>query len=79
MPMATRNPATSGLRFVKDGDDNFRLTVEDDGCGLTLGASPRGTGLGSKLIAAMARGLSTTVEYDRNFKGCRAVVVAPLT
>ena len=38
--------------------------------------SPRGTGLGSKLIAAMAKSLSATVDYDNAHRGCRAVLVA---
>jgi two-component sensor histidine kinase len=54
--------------------DRYRLEVEDDGCGLTDDA-PRGTGLGSRLIAAMAQSLSTAVEYDNNHRGCRAVLV----
>ena len=54
--------------------DGYRLEVEDDGCGLTDDA-PRGTGLGSRLIAAMAQSLSTAVEYDDSYRGCRAVLV----
>jgi two-component sensor histidine kinase len=71
-------PGEIRVRFAKDGEDKFRLEVEDDGCGLTLGATPRGTGLGSKLIAAMARSLSTTINYDAQYQGCRAVLVAPI-
>lgn len=67
------------VRFVRDGEaPKFRLEVEDDGCGLTEGQSPRGTGLGSKLISAMAKSLSRAVDYDRGHAGCRAVLVAPL-
>lgn len=66
------------VRFRKDGGSRFRLEVEDDGCGLADDQAPRGTGLGSKLVAAMARSLSSTIEYDRSHDGCRAVLVAPL-
>lgn len=37
-----------------------------------------GTGLGSLLIAAMAKSLGSTVDYDKNHQGCRAVLVAAL-
>ena len=67
------------VRFARDGEmPKFRLEVEDDGCGLDDDDGPRGTGLGSKLIAAMAKSLSSAIEYDRGHGGCRAVLVAPL-
>ena len=62
-----------GFALLADG---FRLAVEDDGCGITEGASPRGTGLGSRLISAMAHNLASTIEYDSDHPGCRAVLVA---
>lgn len=66
------------VRFARDGEaPKFRLEVEDDGCGLD-GEGPRGTGLGSKLISAMAKSLSSAINYDRDHAGCRAVLVAPL-
>ena len=61
-------------RATETKTNGYRLEVEDDGCGLTDDA-PRGTGLGSRLIAAMAQSLSTAVEYDGNYRGCRAVLV----
>ena len=64
------------VSFRRDGEDGFRLEVEDDGCGIIQGASPRGTGLGSRLISAMAHSLASTIEYDRDHPGCRAVLVA---
>lgn len=47
------------------------LTVEDDGPGLGEGA-PKGTGLGSKIISAMAGGLRSAMEFDPAHKGVRA-------
>lgn len=64
--------------FGHAGKDRFRLSVEDDGPGLQPGSEPVGTGLGSKLIAAMAKALSTTVEYDTTHSGVRAVVTAAM-
>ena len=69
-------PGEVRVRFSRDqsaDDERFLLEVEDDGRGLDDGP-PRGTGLGSRLIAAMAQSLSSTVEYDRNYQGCRAVL-----
>ena len=65
------------IRFARAEDGRFQLEVEDDGCGLT-DEGPKGTGLGSKLISAMAHSLSSKVDYDRAHSGCRAVIVAPL-
>jgi len=65
------------VRFRREDSKRFRLEVEDDGCGLT-DEKPRGTGLGSKLIAAMAKSLSSAVEYDQRHRGCRAVLVAAI-
>ena len=47
-----------------EGDDHFRLTVQDDGPGIRQGEDPKGTGLGSKLIAAMAKSLQASVVMD---------------
>ena len=66
------------VRFTKADPAHFQLVVEDDGCGLIDGAVPRGSGLGSRLVAAMAQSLSSSLTYDSNHRGCRAVVVAPL-
>ncbi len=57
-------------------EDIFLLAVEDDGCGIPEDAVPRGTGLGTKLIRAMAQSLQTIVEYDPTHTGVRATLRA---
>ncbi|PTQ61579.1 two-component sensor histidine kinase [Sphingomonas sp. PP-CE-3G-477] len=57
-------------------DDVFLLAVEDDGCGIPEDAVPRGTGLGTKLIRAMAQSLQSIVEYDPTHIGVRATLRA---
>ena len=75
---ATGSPGEVRVEFARENDSRFCLTVEDDGRGMTIGAPPRGTGLGSKLIEAMARALSSRVEYDSDHPGVRAVLCAAL-
>ena len=59
-------------------DDVFLLAVEDDGCGIPEDAVPRGTGLGTKLIRAMAQSLQSIVEYDPTHTGVRATLRAAM-
>ena len=54
--------------------DRVRLTVEDDGQGLGDKVVARGTGLGQRVIAAMARSLNSKLEYDPTHRGARAVL-----
>lgn len=66
------------VHFSRAKANGFRLTVEDDGCGMSQSDSPRGTGLGSKLITAMAKSLSTSVDYDFSHRGVRATLTAAI-
>lgn len=59
------------VHLREDGETRGLLVVEDDGAGMGDNA-PKGTGLGGKIIAAMARGLRTSVEFDPAHKGVRA-------
>lgn len=67
------------VRLVRDGKNRARLTVEDDGVGAAEGeASPKGTGLGKTIIAAMARDLRTEVAYVYGPVGLSASLVFDL-
>ena len=54
----------------------FRLVVEDDGLGMTPDTTPTGTGVGTKLIGAMAASLGATLNYDTAYAGVRATLRA---
>ncbi|WP_380783357.1 sensor histidine kinase [Sphingomonas sp. R86520] len=72
-------PASGGevrVALQRIDDDVFLLAVEDDGCGLPEDATPRGTGLGTKLIRAMAQSLQSIVEYDSAHAGVRVTLRA---
>ena len=56
--------------------DGFELVVEDDGIGMDPAAAPRGTGIGTRVISAMARSLHGELAYDAAHSGVRAVLRA---
>jgi two-component sensor histidine kinase/CheY-like chemotaxis protein len=67
-------PGEAGeIRIILKPDSRGRalLTVEDDGPGMGDGAV-KGTGLGGKIISAMASGLRSAVVLDPAHKGVRA-------
>ena len=53
------------------------LAVEDDGVGWTGVGKPQGTGLGSRIVKAMATNLGSTVRYEE-VRGTRVSVEFPL-
>lgn len=59
-------PHTTGdIRIsLKTTTDDVELTVEDDGIGMDTNARPTGTGLGTKLISAMAQSLRATLTHN---------------
>lgn len=61
------------LRKLKKGQ--AELVVQDDGIGLGSTAHHGGTGLGSKIVAAMAAGLNTEVQYSARTPGTAARLV----
>ncbi len=66
------------VELRKLDEARFELSVEDDGIGMIDGASPKGTGLGTKLVRAMAQSLHSAVTYDSSRGGVRASLVAAI-
>src|SRR5690606_7973115 len=70
-------PGSCGdIRVQVERQDQGRavLVVEDDGPGMGEG-KPKGTGLGGKIISAMAKGLKSRLEIDPEHAGVRARMV----
>ena len=69
-------PASAGevrVSLTRDSDA-YVLAVEDDGVGMDPTPRTQGSGLGSRLIKAMAQSLRGSVEYDSSNGGVRAVL-----
>ena len=58
------------VRFQRGPEQTIVLAVEDDGIGYRGEGAPKGTGVGSRVVAAMAQNLGATVDYSRG-AGCR--------
>lgn len=72
--------ASGEIRIALDraGEHQFVLQVEDDGGGLPQPFAPKGTGIGTKLIGAMAASLGSSLVYDPAHRGVRATLRAAL-
>lgn len=71
---APTSPGEVRISLTRDSDDAFVLAVEDDGVGMSPTPRVQGSGLGSRLIRAMAQSLKGTVEYDSTGGGVRATL-----
>lgn len=61
--------------LARSGEDqSVQLLVEDDGAGFG-GSDPKGTGLGSQILDAMATDLGTAIHFDSDVTGTRAELV----
>lgn len=60
----------------RDDPHHFVLRVEDDGCGMPVNGAIKGTGVGTKLIAAMAKSLKSAIEVDGAGQGVKATLRA---
>ena len=55
-----------------------RLVVEDDGVGWDGSGEPRGTGLGTRIVGAMAGQLGTSISYGDGSSGTRVSIDLPV-
>ena len=54
--------------------DDLQLSIADDGVGLNVRSDPRSTGMGQRIVTAMASKLEASVERDPNHTGTRIVL-----
>ncbi len=64
------------LRHLPDG--RVELAVEDDGVGHPDDGSVKGTGLGTRIVKAMAGSMGAELEYVRRQKGTAVRLIFPL-
>jgi two-component sensor histidine kinase len=55
-------------------DDDLELAISDDGVGLNVKLDPRSTGMGQRIVNAMAAKLEAEVERDASHAGTRIVL-----
>ena len=60
------------VKLNRLADDTAELVVEDDGVGRAEGAPAKGTGLGSRIVTAMAQSLGGTIAYEAREPGMLA-------
>jgi two-component sensor histidine kinase len=60
-------------------DESAMLIVEDDGVGYDTTAAPTGTGLGTRIVASMAKTIGDGISYVPRARGTRAEVPIALT
>jgi two-component sensor histidine kinase len=58
----------------KESADAAQIVVEDDGVGYGNGGAPGSTGLGQRIVSAMATKLNGTITHDDAHQGARVVV-----
>jgi two-component sensor histidine kinase len=62
---------------LKAERDDLLLSIADDGVGLNAKTDPRSTGMGQRIVSAMASKLEAVVERDPNHAGTRMLVRFP--
>lgn len=59
---------------LKGDGDHLLLSIADNGVGLNVKADPRSTGLGQRIVSAMATKLEANVDRDPDHSGTRILV-----
>ncbi|NLS04923.1 response regulator [Rhizobium sp. P32RR-XVIII] len=65
--------------IVERFDEELHLVVEDDGGGFDHSSPARGSGLGTKILTAMAASLKSELTYDPACRGTRAILIFPVS
>jgi two-component sensor histidine kinase len=65
------------VKIAETADDMLALTVEDDGVGRVEGAPAKGTGLGTRIVTAMATSMKATIDYRNRTPGMSAHLTFP--
>ncbi len=63
------------VRVAALPDERAELVVEDDGVGRAEGVPAKGTGLGTRIVAAMASGIGGDISYERRQPGMGARLI----
>ncbi|QCO06677.1 sensor histidine kinase [Azospirillum argentinense] len=58
-------------------DGHLSVSVEDDGVGFSCDDAPQGTGLGTRIVQAMASSLGARLNYDRRHAGTWVTLTMP--
>jgi two-component sensor histidine kinase len=70
-------PGEVRVRITEMPENMLELVVEDDGIGRSEGAPAKGTGLGTRIVAAMAASLRATIDYPARAGGTTAHLTFP--
>jgi two-component sensor histidine kinase len=73
---AEGEPGEVRVTLAPDGEGRFSLNVQDDGPGVDQHEAPKGTGLGARLVAAMAKSLQSEIVFDPLHGGVSATLSA---
>jgi two-component sensor histidine kinase len=75
----TKREGAVRVSFLRSGEGQALLAVEDDGIGWQQTDNPKGTGLGTRIVKAMAASLGTGISYIKRDVGTRTELVVNVT